>query len=392
MKPRTIWLITVAGTLGMLITVGVPLAFLTHMLHRPAVHRVPFAGRMAQPMPVQNDMVMVAPAPWIQQAAAVPVAREQIKDLRGAVAGPKDMKVSGPFEHANLGVFLIHGPDQHKGKGFLTLHEALARGQAVVHDRGMVVVENLSDTDLFIQSGDIVKGGNQDRTIEYDQLLPPRSGPITMAAHCVEQGRSFPRGAESAQQFMSATEQLPTRTLRLANLRNSQQQVWSGVQRTQNNLARSVGVASVRDPLSASSLQLTLENERVLAEVDKYLQRMPVVDGKKNVIGFAIVVNGKIQSADVYASSDLFARLWPKLVRAAAIEALAERSGHARFELPKTQAVQAFLGEPATATGNRRDVSNQVRLISQESAANVMYDTCDLGRQNLVVHRCVLAK
>jgi len=384
-------LITVAGTIGMLITVGLPLAVISGIFLNRPVHRMPMAA-LAQPMP--NNMVVFGQPAFNPPVAAVPVAREEIKDIRGAVAGPKDVKVSGPFAQGNLGVFLIHGPDKHKGKSFLTLHEALARGQAVVHDRGMVVVENLSDTDLFIQSGDIVKGGNQDRTIEYDQLLPPRSGQITIAAHCVEQGRSFPRGLESAQQFMTAAEQLPTRSLRLANLhRHSQADVWMGVQQTQANLARGAGVSSVRDPLSATSLQLTLESDGVLRAVHEYLHElMPVVEGKKDVIGFAVVVNGKIQTADMYASAGLFEKLWPKLLRAAAIQALAERSGQARFELPKTQTVEAFLTEPASAAANRRDVSGQVRMIGQESASNVLYDTCAVGRQNLVIHRCVLAK
>jgi hypothetical protein len=392
MKPRTIALISVAGTLGVLITVGVPLALLTELLHRPA-QRFPVAVAarpMVQPMP--NNMVVMGGAVWNNQPVAVPVAREQIREIRGSVAGPKDVKISGPFEHTNLGVFLIHGPDKLKGKAFLTLHEALANNQAVVHDRGMVVVENRSDTPVFIQSGDIVKGGNQDRTIEYDQLLPPRSGEITVHANCVEQGRSFPRGFESAQQFLTAAEQLPTRSLRLANLRNSQGDVWSGVQLTQSNLARSVGV-SVQSPVSATSLQLTLENERVLGEIYKYLNKLtPNIQDKKDVIGFAVAVNGKLQSADVYASAELFRKLQLKLLRAAAIQALAERSGQGRFELPKTQGVLAFLAEPAGVNANRHDVSGQVRMISQESAQSILYDTCALGQQNLVLHRCVLAK
>jgi hypothetical protein len=344
-------------------------------------------------MPPQNMFVVEAP---MQNFAApdVPVAREEIKDLRGPVAAAKEMKVSGPFAHANLAVFLIHGPDKLKDRPFLTLHEAVAAGQAVVHDRGMVVVENLSpDRELFIQSGDIVKGGNQDRTIEYDHVLAPRSGQIPVAALCVEQGRSFPRGGESAAAFMSAADQLPTRSLRLAALyRRNQAEVWNGVQRTQANLARNVG-GSVQAPLSTTSLQLTLESDRVQDVIGRYRQDLePAFEGKNDVIGIAVVVNGKLHSADVYASNALFEKLWPKLLKAAAIEALSERSGQVQPKLPDAKAVQAFLAAADQGTGNRRDVSGQIRMISQESAGNVRFDTCDLGRQNLVLHRCVLAK
>ena len=42
------------------------------------------------------------------------------------------------------------------------------------------------------------------------------------------------------------------------------------------------------------------------------------------VIGMVVAVNNQIQSADIYASSDLFRELWPKLMRANAVAALAE--------------------------------------------------------------------
>src|SRR5258708_38940285 len=83
-----------------------------------------------------------------------------------------DLKLSGPYPHGNLSVFLVHGPDRLAGKNFMTLQEALEAKKAVVYETGNVnqlTVENLSkDEELFIQSGDIVKGGQQDRTLEYD--------------------------------------------------------------------------------------------------------------------------------------------------------------------------------------------------------------------------------
>ena len=49
--------------------------------------------------------------------------------------GPKteDAKVSGPYTHGNLALFLIHGPDLMDGK-LVTLQEALEQNLAVVHD------------------------------------------------------------------------------------------------------------------------------------------------------------------------------------------------------------------------------------------------------------------
>ena len=39
-----------------------------------------------------------------------------------------------------------------------------------------------ADVDVYIQSGDIVKGGRQDRTIAMDFVVPPKSGVIPISA------------------------------------------------------------------------------------------------------------------------------------------------------------------------------------------------------------------
>ena len=47
-----------------------------------------------------------------------------------------------------------------------------------------------------MQSGDIVKGGQQDRVLTVSLMLPPKSGRIPIASFCVEQGRWPARGKE----------------------------------------------------------------------------------------------------------------------------------------------------------------------------------------------------
>src|SRR5207237_1776257 len=79
-----------------------------------------------------------------------------------------DCKLSGPYTHGNLAVFLIHGPDKLKNREFLTLEEGIAKKVVIVHETSNVnelAIENTGDTDVYVQSGDIVKGGKQDRTI-----------------------------------------------------------------------------------------------------------------------------------------------------------------------------------------------------------------------------------
>src|SRR5687767_15948973 len=80
-------------------------------------------------------------------------------------------RISGPYTHGNLSIFLIHGEDKLKGQTFLTLQEAMEKKQVVVHETGNVnelAIENVGKTPVYVQSGDIVKGGKQDRTFAQD--------------------------------------------------------------------------------------------------------------------------------------------------------------------------------------------------------------------------------
>ncbi len=117
---------------------------------------------------------------------------------RFAAADDKD-RVSGPHVHENLAVYFIHGPSA-PGPVPLTLQEALDKGSVRVIETGEVnelKIENTGSDEIFIQSGDIVKGGRQDRVLSMSFVLPPKSGEVSLAAFCVEHGRWSARGARA---------------------------------------------------------------------------------------------------------------------------------------------------------------------------------------------------
>jgi hypothetical protein len=95
-------------------------------------------------------------------------------------------RLSGPFTHDNLTIFLIHGADK-SAKNLLTLDEAIDQRKVVVYETRNVnelAVENVSSEDVFIESGDIVKGGAQDRTLKDDIILPSKSGKVSLNSFC----------------------------------------------------------------------------------------------------------------------------------------------------------------------------------------------------------------
>jgi hypothetical protein len=276
----------------------------------------------------------------------------------GAAARPaiasNPQKLSGPFVHDNLTLYFIHGSST-PGPVPLTLAEALAKGTVKVIETGSVnnlEIENTADTDVFIQAGDIVKGGQQDRVLMMSMVLPGKSGKVPIGSFCVEQGRWSKRGTEDVKNFASATEYLPSREAKLAmkapakaapppastdaagrpqrqvqagrdDTGKRQSEVWSAVSDVQAKLSARLG-APVAAAQSASSLQLSLENERLKATRAAYITSLGDKAQADDIVGYVFAINGKINSADQYPSNGLFKKMWPKLLAASATEALGE--------------------------------------------------------------------
>jgi hypothetical protein len=317
----------------------------------------------------------------------------------GELVPVADYRISGPYTHENLAVFLIHGSETLDGSGILTLQQALDRKKAVVHETGSVhrlAVEALSPgEEVFVQSGDIVKGGKQDRTLPYDTLVPAVAGQIPVESFCVEQGRWSKRGDESSSYFSCSPSSLSTSELkRAARVRGeaSQAEVWRNVARTQERLSRKLGVSAKADA-SASSLQLTLEHPALRAAVGECAHALAgILDDRDDVIGCAIAVNGRVVSADVYASRALFRRLWPKLLEAGAIEAFIEADSSQSYAAASEEVVRDFLIEADGAAVIDEAVTERTYVRVRGTARAMVFDSCDRSRDNLVLHRSFLAR
>jgi hypothetical protein len=270
-------------------------------------------------------------------------------------------KISGPFTHANLSIFLLHGKDVlPPGQKLLTLQEALEQKKLVVNETSTVnqlSVENTSsDCSVFIQAGDIVKGGKQDRLMAVDMIVPPKSGLLPIASFCCEAGRWTKRGGEDATKFGASIAQAANKDVKLAlNAARSQSTVWEKVREAQMKLSKNVGkpVASAASP---SSYQLTLEDKDLLAKVDAYVTALKkAADEKNDTVGFVIVINGKVSGAEQYGSHELFLKLWPKLIRAAAVDALSEFDAKKKFEAATAKTVETFLA--AAGKGEAKEIA-----------------------------------
>jgi hypothetical protein len=327
----------------------------------------------------------------------------------GVAQAADDYRISGPAVHENLAIFFIHGTDAG-GPAPVTLQEALSKGAVRVIETGNVNqldIENLGGEEVFVQSGDIVKGGQQDRVLSVSLLLPPRSGRIPIGAFCVEQGRWSARGKEDAKGFSSAYAAVPSREAKIAlkqtdtpyrtaspdradaSTSGRQRQVWTNVSKIQEKLAGSLG-AGVASPQSATSLQLTLENDKLKTAQSAYLEALqPAGEKDPDIIGYVFAINGKLNSADLYPSNSLFRKMWPKLLSANATEAIGERAGASEAP-PPIDTVKVFLDAARRGDIMEREVIKNVRLEKREDEKTLYFET--RRSDGRWVHRNYLAK
>lgn len=300
--------------------------------------------------------------------------------------------VTGPYEKNNLAIYLIHGEDRIKNQSYLTLSEAMQKKNVKVHETSNVnqlSIENLSQSQhIYIQAGDIVKGGKQDRVFSTDMVLEPGSGKVNIASFCVEQGRWNKRGKESAREFNSSTKKLSSKALRLAaRLKKNQSEVWAEVAKAQQKLGNSIG-EDVKSKDSASSLQLTLENKKLLTKVSEYKKEfLPLLKGKHDVIGYAFAINGKLNTADIYANQPLFKKLWPKIIDAASTESIGEYKEELSINHPKPVAVLKWMEEAKQGKKTTHELKLGLMQDIVENKTDVRFETYSGNGKNKKLYR-----
>jgi len=250
----------------------------------------------------------------------------------------------------------------------LTLPEALDQKKVIVHETGSVnelSIENVSDQEVFVQAGDIVKGGKQDRCLAVDMIVPAKSGKIPIAAFCVENGRWRQRGNEVAGNFSVSQNMLASKDLKLAaNQRIHSRKSGRMSQRHRTSSAGAAN-ANVQADASESSLELTLENKQVEQSTDEYIKSLAAIASAKDsgdVLGYVFAINGKINSADVYPTTGLFQKLWPRLLKASAMEAFAESSQAQKSAEVTAENIKSFLTDADQAGATEKDVTKRTPI------------------------------
>ena len=116
--------------------------------------------------------------------------------------------------------------------------------------------------------------------------------------------------------------------------------------------------APVAARVSATSLELSLENDKLKVLRAEYVKALEDKATAGDIVGFVFAVNGRINSADVYPSNGLFRKMWAKLLAASVTEAVGEKNVTSAADAPSVDAVREFLAAAEKGESNAGKVGN----------------------------------
>jgi len=305
----------------------------------------------------------------------------------GPNLNPQGWTVLAPVTYKNLTIFPVRGRDLAGAHDYITLDEGIRAGTVRITEKGAVAerpvrrtrgaarqqqvamngagrgdgasvnelaLVNRSGKKLLLLAGEVVVGGKQDRIVQDDLIIPPVSVPVSLNVFCVEHGRWSHRAsaraggaptegpAPVADGFTSLGAISHPKLRAAAQDKKEQGEVWREVAANNSKLGTQNGT---------DTYQEVYANRKVAAQLGDYVRALEREVLQPGVVGAVVARNGRLVWADVFATSSLFARYWPKLLKSYAVDAVGDYASDAR---PGTEEARRYLLEragEATTTG-----------------------------------------
>jgi hypothetical protein len=212
---------------------------------------------------------------------------------------------------------------------FTSLKQALEQKKIVITEKGdggtvnTLTVENKSKDTIIINCGEVIKGGQQDRVINQDIVLYPRSGKKDLSVFCVEHGRWSPRNESlgnrgtinnTAAAFNGYSNFSAVSLRKVVVQEKDQAKVWNKVSEinTKNKTENSTGTYTALDQSSDYN-----------AKIKKYISSIqPKINELKDIVGVIVVSGDKVLGVDIFATHDLFIQNFEGLLHSYATEAI----------------------------------------------------------------------
>ncbi len=370
---------------------------------------------------------------WMTDPGEQPASALGGRDVTVVWGGTEGLSVAEPIQSGNMVVFPVVSDVPRTMDRFVTLDEGLAAGTVQVAETGSVpgavfaaprragrgngnpvlggtpllspqpsnldddwldldidldsanvdtlMVRNQSGKPLYLMPGEVVVGGQQDRTVAEPSLLASTGKWQPFDAYCVEHGRWTPRSDEETStlvaslgeydpasgdvqemvddasngRFVTSGVALNVPIRRAVQEGRGQDVVWQEVDA--QNLAADVARATETQAFSANYASPAVQEALKPYVAD--LQN--AVANTEQVVGVVVAIDGHVVASDVFESTPLFRKLWPKLLKSYALDAHTGRTvvdGSANLNVVDAESFleTAFVGE-GRDTGRGRGIT-----------------------------------
>ena len=272
-------------------------------------------------------------------------------DANAATRLIRQVSVGTPYRYQHHTIYPINLAHGQAHSGLRTLDEALRNGWIDIEERdratvSKITIRNRSGHSIFLMAGEIIGGGKQNRVVQHDLILPPRSGVVTMPVYCIEQNR----WGRSAGAFESKRNLAHPGLRKSAVASESQDSIWREVEER----SRAAGVSA-----RTKNYEALYADRAVQSKLDGCLPHFHRFVGSRTV-GAIAVVGYRIVGADLFSDPRVFNRLWHKILRSYALDYFSypyplasPHESHRRFKLVSPD-VRGFLNNALAANYSRQ--------------------------------------
>jgi hypothetical protein len=115
----------------------------------------------------------------------------------------------------------------------------------------------------------------------------------------------------------------------------------------------------------------------LVEKIEPYIKNLErAVSASQRIVGVVIAVNGKVEMVDVFESTPLFRKLWPKLLKGYALDAAVVAQEDDASKLCTVKDAQAFLDKARKADVKERDTKGGL-VVTARSSDGVRSFSCD---------------
>jgi hypothetical protein len=189
-----------------------------------------------------------------------------------------------------------------------------------------LTVENTSSDTIIIICGDVVKGGQQDRIVEDDIVLAPKSGKKNLKVFCVESGRWSRNNSSDAAivndvavknekpaEFNAYYSKGSMSLRKVVEKDKDQSKVWSKVEEINT---------TNKTQTDTKTYTAISNSEGFDKRLDAYLKFFSNKFYDQNVIGLVVITGNKVLGCDLFATNLIFKGQLQSLLHSYATEAI----------------------------------------------------------------------